>query len=151
MATRRTGVPPRWLKPMNRVLVALQRFGLGMRDLPVLTVPGRRSGQPRRTPLTVLEHEGRRYVLQGYPHTDWVANLRAADHLATLTVGRRTERVRLVELAPSDAQPILRLWPVRVPQGAKIMKDAGVVPDTTPDTFAGLVGTLAVFRIDPAG
>lgn len=151
MATSRTGVPPRWLKPMNRVLLVMQRSGLGMRELPVLTLPGRRSGRPRRTPLTVLEHEGRRYVLQGYPHTDWVANLRAADHLGTLTVGRRSERVRLVELAPAEAEVVLRLWPVRVPQGAKIMKDAGVVPDTAPDTFAGLVGTLAVFRIDAAG
>jgi deazaflavin-dependent oxidoreductase (nitroreductase family) len=150
MASTRTGLPPRWLKPLNRVLLAMQRSGLGMRELPVLTVPGRHTGRPRRTPLTVLDHEGRRYVLQGYPHTDWVANLRAAGHLATLTVGRRTERVRLVELAPADALPILRLWPVRVPQGAKIMQDAGVVPDMSPDTFAGMVGTLAVFRIEPA-
>ena len=77
----------------------------------------------------MLDLEGRRYVLQGYPHTDWVANLRAAGHLATLTVGRRTERVRLVELDPAAAVPVLRAWPVRVAQGAKIMKDAGVVAE----------------------
>lgn len=148
MSAARGGTPPRWLKPLNRVLLAVRRTGLGMRELPVLTVPGRRSGKPRSTPLTVLDHQGQRFVLQGYAHTDWVANLRAAGHVGTLTVGRRTERVRLVELAPADAVPILREWPVQIPQGAKIMKDAGVVDEVSPDAFAAQAGRLAVFRID---
>jgi deazaflavin-dependent oxidoreductase (nitroreductase family) len=147
---RKTGVPPRWLKPMNRVLIGVQRSGLAMQELPVLTVPGRRSGQPRRTPLTVLDLEGQRYVLQGYPSTDWVANVRAAGNVATLTVGRTDERVRLVELDPAAAVPVLRAWPVRVAQGAKIMKDAGVVAEITPDAFAALAGTCAVFRVEAA-
>jgi len=144
----RTGVPPRWLKPMNRVLMAVQRLGLGMKELPVLTVPGRRSGQPRRTPLTVLDLDGKQYLLQGYPSADWVANVRAAGHVGSLSVGKHSERVRLVELGPDEALPVLRAWPVRVPQGAKIMKDAGVIDDVTPDAFAALVGTCAVFRVD---
>ena len=145
----RTGVPPRWLKPMNRVLMAVQRLGLGMRELPVLTVPGRRSGQPRRTPLTVLHHEGQRFLLQGYPGADWAANVRATGYVGTLSVGKRSERVRLVELEPAEARPILRIWPVRVPQGAKMMKDAGVIDDVTPEAFEDLVGRCAVFRVEP--
>jgi deazaflavin-dependent oxidoreductase (nitroreductase family) len=150
MNARRVGTPPRWLKPMNRVLVTVQRLGLGMKELPVLTLPGRRSGQPRRTPLTILDLDGQRYVLQGYARTDWVANLRAAGHVGTLSVGRRTEQVRLVELDAAAAEPVLRAWPVRVPQGAKVMKDAGVVDEITPDAFAALAGTCAVFRVDTA-
>ena len=150
MNARRAGTPPRWLKPMNRVLVTVQRLGLGMRELPVLTLPGRRSGQPRRTPLTILDLDGQRYVLQGYARTDWVANLRAAGYVGTLSVGRRTEQVRLVELDAAAAEPVLRAWPVRVPQGAKVMKDAGVVDEITPDAFAALAGTCAVFRVDAA-
>ena len=150
MNARRVGTPPRWLKPMNRVLVTVQRLGLGMKELPVLTLPGRRSGQPRRTPLTILDLDGQRYVLQGYARTDWVANLRAAGYVGTLSVGRRTEQVRLVELDAAAAEPVLRAWPVRVPQGAKVMKDAGVVDEITPDAFAALAGTCAVFRVDTA-
>ena len=150
MNARRAGTPPRWLKPMNRVLVTVQRLGLGMKELPVLTLPGRRSGQPRRTPLTILDLDGQRYVLQGYARTDWVANLRAAGYVGTLSVGRSTEQVRLVELDAAAAEPVLRAWPVRVPQGAKVMKDAGVVDEITPDAFAALAGTCAVFRVDTA-
>ena len=80
-----------------------------------------------------------------------MANVRAAGHVGTLDTGRRSEQVRLVELAPDAALPVLRAWPVRVPQGAKIMKDAGVVDDVTPDAFAGLVGRCAVFRVESPG
>ncbi len=151
MSARRTGTPPPWLKPMNKVLMAAQRWGLGMKELPVLTLPGRRSGTPRRTPLTVLELDGRRYLLQGYPGADWVANLRAAGHVGTLSVGKRRERVRLVELPAAEALPVLRVWPVRIPQGAKIMKDAGVIDNVTPAAFETLVGRCAVFEVLPAG
>ena len=43
--TTQNPTPPRWLKPMNRVLMTMQRLGLGMKDLPVLTVSGRKSGK----------------------------------------------------------------------------------------------------------
>ena len=145
-ARNRTGKPPRWLKPLNRVLMTLQRLGLGMKELPVLTVPGRRSGEPRRSPLSVLELDGQRYLLEGFPGSDWARNARAAG-VGTLSVGKRHERVRLVELDPQQAVPVLRAWPVRIPDGAKIMRDAGVVPDLTPEAFEGLAGRCAVFRL----
>jgi hypothetical protein len=56
----------------------------------------------------------------------------------------------LVELDPVDAEPILRAWPEHIPRGAKIMLDAGVVPDISPESFARLAGSCAVFRVDPA-
>ena len=42
--------PPRWLKPMNKVMMAIQSVGIPTGPAMVLTVPGRRSGQPRSTP-----------------------------------------------------------------------------------------------------
>lgn len=141
--------PPRWLKPLNAVLLVARRLGLGWtKELPVLVLPGRRTGKLRHTPVSVLDLDGHRYLLAGFPGSDWAANARAAD-TATLTVGRRDERVRLVELSPADAEPVLRAWPVRIPQGAKIMQDAGVVPDLEPATFAALAGRCPAFRIEP--
>jgi deazaflavin-dependent oxidoreductase (nitroreductase family) len=147
MNAKKSATPPRWLKPMNRVLMTVQRLGFGMKDLPVLTVPGRRSGQPRRTPLSVLDLDGERYLLEGFPGADWARNARAAG-TGTLSVGKGHERVRLVELDPQDALPILRAWPVRMTDGAKIMRDAGVVDEMTPEAFEALAGRCAVFRID---
>jgi deazaflavin-dependent oxidoreductase (nitroreductase family) len=144
-----TPAPPRWLKPVNRVLVALSRTGLAMRSLPVLTVPGRNSGRPRNTPLSVMELDGERYLMGGFPGADWVRNVRAADG-ATLRTGRRSEAIRLVELDAEAAVPVLREWPSRIPHGVPIMKDAGMVTDGTPDEFAQLAGTCAVFRVEPA-
>lgn len=119
MAARKTATPPRWLKPMNRVLMALQRLGLGMKQLPVLTVAGRRSGEPRRTPVSVLHLDGRRYLLVGYPGADWGRNARAAGR-GTLSVGGRAEPVRLVELDAAAALPVLRRWPAEFADGAGI-------------------------------
>jgi deazaflavin-dependent oxidoreductase (nitroreductase family) len=150
MTQPRTATPPRWLKPMNRVFMTMQRLGLGMKDLPVLTVPGRKSGKPRRTPLSVLELDGQRYVLEGFPGADWARNVRAADGIATLTIGKRRERVRLVELDPQEALPVLRAWPVRLPDGAKIMADAGVVEAVTPEAFEAVAGRCGVFRVEAA-
>jgi deazaflavin-dependent oxidoreductase (nitroreductase family) len=150
MTTQKDPTPPRWLKPMNKVLMAAQRIGLGMKDLPVLTVLGRKSGKPRSTPLSVLEHEGQRYLLEGFPGADWARNVRAAGGAATLTTGKRREQVRLAELDPQDALPVLRAWPVRLPDGAKIMADAGVVQAVTPEAFEAVAGRCGVFRVDAA-
>jgi deazaflavin-dependent oxidoreductase (nitroreductase family) len=144
---KQTPAPPRWLKPMNRVFLVLRRIG-GMKDLPVLTVPGRRSGKPRSTPLSILEHDGERYLLEGFPGADWARNVRAAGGLATLGVGKREEPVRLVELAPAEAVTVLRLWPERLPDGAKIMADAGVVEAVTPEAFGAVAGRCGVFRVE---
>ena len=92
--------PPRWLKPMNAVLLVARRLGLGWtRELPVLVLPGRKTGKLRHTPVSVLDLEGHRYLLAGWPGADWAANARAAG-VGILTVGKRNERVRLVELSP---------------------------------------------------
>jgi deazaflavin-dependent oxidoreductase (nitroreductase family) len=136
---------------MNKVLIALVRVGLPVsrREAPaVLTVPGRNSGKPRSTPITPMDVDGRRYVVNGHPGADWVSNVRAAED-ATLTQGRRSERVRLVELPPDEARPVLQAFPALVPTGLALMKRSGVLRDGTPEELEGLAGRLPAFRIDP--
>jgi deazaflavin-dependent oxidoreductase (nitroreductase family) len=143
--------PPRYLKPLNKVLMTMLRLGLPIsrHEAPVvLTVRGRKSGKPRSTPITPMHVDGKRYVVNGYPGADWVSNVRAADAV-TLTGGRRSERVRMVELSLEQAGPILRAFPAAVPTGVELMKRAGVLADGTAEECAGLAGRLPVFRIDP--
>lgn len=141
--------PPRWLKPLNRVFLLLRRVGV-MKDLTVLTVVGRRSGKPHSTPLTVVELDGIRYLLEGFPGADWARNVRATGGKAELAANGTTENVRLIELDVEAAVPVLRQWPEHAAEGSKIMKDAGIVDDVTADAFAALVGRCAVFRIESA-
>ena len=141
-------VPPRWLKPMNKVFMTLSRTGLGMKELPVLTVPGRASGKPRSTPLSVLDLAGERYLLEGFPGADWARNVRAASGRASLRIGTRTEEVNLVEVQGEEALSVLRVWPDRMADGAKIMLDAGVVADLSPEAFEAVADRCGVFRIE---
>jgi hypothetical protein len=146
----KTGSPPRWIKHVNKVVILMNRLGLTVENGAVLTVVGRRTGVHRRVPVSVMRWEGQRYLLAGYPGAEWPRNVRAAGGAATLAVARRAESIRLRELDAAAAEPILRAWPVRIPRGAKVMLDAGVVPDVTPESFAALAGRCAVFRIEVA-
>jgi deazaflavin-dependent oxidoreductase (nitroreductase family) len=83
-----------------------------------LTVPGRKSGVPRTTPLLCVPHEGGWLIAGSYfggPKMPlWVANLRAAEHAEITVKGARfpvtwrevegEERARLWQV-------MLRTWP----------------------------------------
>ncbi len=142
--------PPWWLKPANKVLIAMSKLGMsfGGESPVVLTVAGRKSGKERSTPVTPMTVDGKRYVVGGFPGADWVSNARAAGE-ATLKRGRHSERVRMVEMSPEEARPLLRAFPVEVPTGVSFMKNAGLVKDGRPEEFEALAGRCAVFRFDP--
>jgi deazaflavin-dependent oxidoreductase (nitroreductase family) len=89
---------------MLRAGVKLIGFGYPMY---LLTVRGRKSGQPRTVPIVIIEQNGRRYVSSPYGMVDWVRNLRAAGG-ATLTRGRVTENVSARELPAREAAHVLQ-------------------------------------------
>jgi deazaflavin-dependent oxidoreductase (nitroreductase family) len=142
--------PPWWLKPANKVFIQMSRLGMsfGGESPVVLTVKGRKSGRERSTPVTPMTVDGKEFVVAGFPGADWVANARAAER-ATVARGRRIQQVRMVELSPDDARPILRAFPTEVPTGVGFMKRAGLVSDGRPEEFEALAGRCAVFRLDP--
>jgi deazaflavin-dependent oxidoreductase (nitroreductase family) len=141
--------PPRYLKRMNKVMMAVQRLGIPTGPAMVLTVPGRKSGRPRSTPMTPFEFRGVLYAVAGYPGADWAANARAAG-AGTLSRGRRSRQIRIVELTAEEARPVLRAYPTEVPVGVSFAKRSGMVRDGTADEFEALAGRIAVFRFEPA-
>jgi deazaflavin-dependent oxidoreductase (nitroreductase family) len=139
---------PWWLKYVNKVMIGLQKLGvLGEKGPVVLSVPGRKTGRRRSTPVTPMVVDGQRYVVGGVPGSDWAANVRAAGE-ATLHIGRRSERVRMVEMPVDEARPLLREFPARVPTGVGFIKNAGLVTAPDPDEFEALAGRCPVFRVD---
>jgi deazaflavin-dependent oxidoreductase (nitroreductase family) len=70
-------------------------------------MPGRISGQPRTTPLAIIEVDGRRWLWSPWGDVQWVRNLRAAGH-ATITVRRQGEEVTARELDPAERVAFFR-------------------------------------------
>jgi F420H(2)-dependent quinone reductase len=141
---------PRWLKPMNRMIVALQRRGLALGTMRVLSVPGRKSGRLRTTPVSPLVVGGQRYIVGGSAQADWVKNARAAGW-GVLAHGRKEERVRLVELPVEECAPILREFPRKVPGGIPFFRSMYGLPKekkALPEAFATLAPRCAVFRLE---
>ena len=138
---------PKWLRYFNKVVIGAHKIGLKL-PMVVLTVPGAKSGKPRPTPITPFTLDGHRYAVGGVPGSSWITNARKAKE-GTLTQGRRTQRVRIVELSPEDSRPVLRAFPVEVPTGVGFIRNAGLVKEGTPDEFEALAGIAAVFRFDP--
>ena len=110
MAT--TSPVPTFVRLGNLLTRTMLRAGIkvaGPKNVPMylLTVRGRKSGQPRTTPIVVIEQDGKRYLVAPFGAVDWVRNLRAAGE-ATLTRGRRTEAIRATELPDGEASLVLK-------------------------------------------
>jgi deazaflavin-dependent oxidoreductase (nitroreductase family) len=133
---------------MNKLMIAVQRLGIPTGPAMVLTVPGRKSGRLRSTPMTPFEFQGGLYAVAGYPGADWAANARAAGS-GTLSRGRRSRRVNIIELTAEEARPVLRVYPTQVPVGVTFAKRSGLVRDGTSEEFEALAGRILVFRFDP--
>ncbi len=97
----------RWASAVIRWLTA---HGVSMRGSRVLTVAGRRSGMPRSTPVNLLRHDGKRYLVAPRGRTEWVRNVRAAGGAAELALGRRVDEVTLVEVPVDERVPMIRAY-----------------------------------------
>ncbi|WP_375481758.1 deazaflavin-dependent nitroreductase [uncultured Mycobacterium sp.] len=140
--------PPRWLKPMNKFMIAVQKLGIPTGPPMVLTVPRRKTGRPSSTPMTPFTFDGHLYAMAGFPGADWARNARAAG-VGTLSKGRKARRVQITELTAEQARPVLHVVPSEVPVAVGFLKRAGLVRKGTPDEVAALAGRIAVFRLDP--
>jgi len=97
-----------WLiRLLNPLFVRYLAAGLPAGPNVLLSVRGRSSGRPRRTPVAMLRVADRRFVQAAYGEVGWVRNLRAAGQ-AVVTQGRRTETFGAVELPPDAAAALLR-------------------------------------------
>ncbi|MEN3268860.1 nitroreductase family deazaflavin-dependent oxidoreductase [Pseudonocardia sp.] len=134
---------------VNKLIVGLQRVGIAFGPMQLLTVAGRRSGQPRTFPIAVLALAGGRYIIQAYPKAAWVANVRAADTV-TLARGRRSSTVRLVEVPVDERRPLLREVVETSPASVgNRFVTTGLAEAPTPDAVAAAAPRIAVFRVDP--
>jgi deazaflavin-dependent oxidoreductase (nitroreductase family) len=98
---------PRRVSLVSPVLKALLERGVPLGANGLITVPGRTTGQPRTTPVAIIEVDGRRWVWAPWGDVHWVLNLRAAGR-ATITVRRRSEEVTARELDAAERVTFFR-------------------------------------------
>lgn len=132
----------------NRVVILLNRLDLPVGPMHLLTVPGRRSGLPRTTPVTPVLVDGARYLVQAYPGADWVRNARAAGR-GLLARGHRSQAVDLLEVPEAGRGAILREFPAQNPRGVGAFLRSGLVDSDSPEDFAAAAARCPVFRVVP--
>jgi deazaflavin-dependent oxidoreductase (nitroreductase family) len=93
----------------NRLVAVLTRAGVSFWGSRILEVRGRKTGEPRRTPVNLLTFDDQRYLVAPRGHTQWVRNLRAAGE-GDLLLGRRREHFSATEIDDGDKESILRAY-----------------------------------------
>jgi deazaflavin-dependent oxidoreductase (nitroreductase family) len=129
----------------NRIVAALTRAGVSVRGSRVLEVRGRKSGEPRRTPVNLLTYEGARYLVAPRGHTQWVRNLRASGE-GKLWLGRRSESFTASELSDDEKPPVLREYLKRWKWEVGMFFE-GVGPDSSDEELRRIAPDHPVFRI----
>ena len=121
-----------------RTGVAPQRFHL-------LTVRGRKSGRPRSTPIIVLRHGGKHWLVAPYGEREWVKNARAAGRV-TLSRALHQETLTVEEVGPLDAAPMLKQYLGETPITRPFFK---VSSDAPLAEFVREAPQHPVFRLGP--
>jgi deazaflavin-dependent oxidoreductase (nitroreductase family) len=136
---------------MNKVAIGMNKLGLRLGPVVVLTVPGRKTGVPRSTPVTPFTVDGARYIVAGLKNGDWARNVRAAGR-GTLASGRRTSDTTLTEVTdPERRRRVVSQFPVEVPRGVSFFVSLGLVTKADPDEFAAAADKVAVFALGESG
>lgn len=76
----------------------------------LLTTRGRKTGRPRTNPVTIVEHDGKRWLVAPYGPVSWVHNVRA-DGKVTLRRRFDTRAYSVREVtSPEVAGPVLKRY-----------------------------------------
>jgi deazaflavin-dependent oxidoreductase (nitroreductase family) len=140
-------VRPGWFtkQVFNRAVARLTRLGVSVAGSRVLEVPGRKTGEPRRTPVNLLSVDGDKYLVAPRGNTQWVRNLRASGK-GRLLAGRRGEAFTATEIPDEEKPPLLRAYLKRWKWEVGAFFE-GVGADASDDELRRIAPNHPVFRI----
>ena len=139
--------PTRLGRWVNRLASGWSGLGLASREMAVLEVSGRASGQRRSTPVVIATVEGKRYLVSMLgPGSDWVKNVEASDGEAVLRQGTRRP-VHLVCVPPAERASILSEY-VRVATSGR--RHLPVAVGAPLSEFEAIAEDYPVYRIEPS-
>jgi deazaflavin-dependent oxidoreductase (nitroreductase family) len=134
-------------KAFNAFLKSLIRLGVPAGNTVVLTVPGRKTGKPRSIPITLQVEGARRYAISPYGEVAWVQNVRAAGGRARLKGRGGGQTVRLEEVKPAEAAPLLKQY---VESFGRVQPYFEAKPGDAVERFAAEAEKHPVFEVVPA-
>lgn len=132
-----------WRRLLNALVNTLLHMGFAPRHTYLLTVRGRRSGKADSTPVMLVEEGTHRWLVAPYGEVSWVRNARAAGQV-TLSRGRRSKTVAIVELGPAEAAPVLQQYVTAIPITRPFF---GAKPDALLEALVAEARRHPVFRI----
>jgi deazaflavin-dependent oxidoreductase (nitroreductase family) len=133
-----------WLRRFGNALIApLARLGLAGKRTYVLTTVGRKTGRRFSTPVQLVLEDGERWLVAPYGEREWVKNARAAGEVELMRAFR-TERVRVKEVDPVTAAPILREYLRKTPVTRRYFEASAESPL---EEFAAEASRHPVFRV----
>ncbi len=94
---------------VNRLTAQLIHWGIARPHGYLLTVRGRKTGKLYSVPVTLVESDGKRWLVAPYGEVSWVRNARAAGEV-TLTRGRKSETLRIREVPAAQRGSILKQY-----------------------------------------
>ncbi len=130
----------------NTAMAGATRLGVSVRGSRVLEVRGRKTGEPRQTPVNPLTLGDKTYLVAPRGETQWVRNVRAAGRL-DLLLGRRRTHYVATELPDAEKLPVLRAYLERWKAEVGVFFD-GVGPKSTDEEIAAIAPKHPVFAID---
>ena len=107
---------------------------------------GRKSGEPRRTPVNLLTLDQTRYLVAPRGETQWVRNLRAAGK-GQLLLGKRAEWFTASEVPDAGKEAILRAYLKRWKWEVGVFFD-GVDSDSPSEELQRIAPNHPIFVIE---
>jgi deazaflavin-dependent oxidoreductase (nitroreductase family) len=100
--------PSSWRRAVDTVMSMFARMGV-IPSTYLLTTRGRRTGRPLTHPATVVQEDGRRWLVSPYGQVSWVRNARASGRVSLARRGDRHDYA-VREVSAQEAGPVLKRY-----------------------------------------
>lgn len=140
---RKYEAPASFEKLFNRLLGVIAGFGLGPSYVHLLQVKGRKSGKLYSTAVSLVEMDGKRFLIAPRGRTQWVRNAEAAGEV-TLRRGS-VRKFRLRPLADSEKAPVLKAYLTHYK--AAVGRFFPIPPNAPLEAFAQIAAGYPAFEL----
>lgn len=134
-------------KLFNRTFGFLVGLGIGPAHIHVLEVHGRKSGKLYRTPVDLLNLNGKQYLVAPRGRTQWVRNAEAAGEIV-LKRGSSRQQFRLRPIPDTEKPPILKAYLESFK--TEVQRYFTVKAGSPPEAFAAVAQNYPAFELLPA-